>query len=155
MKLAEELGTLRQYLEIEQARLPFQLLVTGLPWENLPTVPFPSMLLHTFAENALWHGLAPKGKEGTLTLEVTQPNPDELVLKIEDNGIGRAAATAQRSATHQSRGLLLAQEKIRLYNQSEPYLLTQETLDLHHPDGTAAGTRVVFKLIHRGKPTKH
>ena len=145
LPLSEELATLQQYLEIEQTRLPFQLLMQGHEDIDLNRIPFPSMLLHTFAENALWHGLAPRGEAGILTIALRQQG-NTLELILEDNGIGREAARAMRAVDHQSKGLGLAQDKVRLYNQSQAHQLSISTEDLYHSDGTAAGTRVVFRL---------
>jgi sensor histidine kinase YesM len=55
-------------------------------------ISIPPMLLQPFAENSIWHGLIPKQGEKKLTIEFRLKDDNTLVCRIEDNGIGRAAA---------------------------------------------------------------
>ena len=94
--LGEEFALLATYLEIIAIRmgprLSFKLdLPTALADRNLPP-----MLLQPLVENAVRHGLEPKIEGGSVRVSAREEG-GQLVLRVEDNGIG-AASTAQGGA---------------------------------------------------------
>gem|GEM_PF-7038930 len=149
LTLAEELKGLQQYLEIEQIRLGKR-----LNWSfevadsvDADAVEFPSMLLQTFAENAVWHGLSPKEEgEGRLAIRVFSTDTG-WALHLEDNGIGREAARNHHARPgHQSKGLQMIADKMNLFNLSRPETITYQGEDLVDKYGNALGTRVVIDV---------
>ena len=87
MTLREEFDFLRNYLQIEQERFGNRLSVRldldpGVAHKNVPT-----LLLQPIIENALRHGLAPKGGKGFLQISATQSN-HMIELAVADTGIG-------------------------------------------------------------------
>jgi two-component system LytT family sensor kinase len=87
MSLHEEFDFTRNYLQIEQERFGPRLTVSmsldpSIAHENIPT-----LLLQPLVENALKHGLAPKGGKGLL--QISARRHEALIeLVIADNGIG-------------------------------------------------------------------
>ncbi|MBK8193343.1 MAG: hypothetical protein IPK76_09060 [Lewinellaceae bacterium] len=69
---------------------------------------------------------------------------------IEDDGIGRAAAAAQRdhaAVKRQSQGLKITEARIRqLGGQGNGNADPVRFTDLYDPDGAAAGTRVEVRV---------
>lgn len=143
ISLEDELLALDHYLEIEQLRLSQKLafsveVADGL---DLASIEVPSMLLQTFAENAIWHGISPKAVPGHMWVRVKSEGGN-TVIDVEDDGIGREAAQKRRAAGHRSKGLQIVEDKIRLYNQSQGATVSYAYLDLYDDEGVARGTCV-------------
>ncbi len=96
--LAEEIKALELYLELEAMRFEnafsFEITID----KNIPVnaIEIPSLLIQPYAENAVKHGMQPGVKDGKIKIGITQEN-DFIKCVIEDNGIGRIAAGAQKT----------------------------------------------------------
>ena len=152
LSLADELDALEEYLQIENIRLGdrFTYAFTVDDSVDLAAWQFPGMLLQTFAENAIWHGLMPKTEDCVLRIKVV-PIPQGCCIQLEDNGIGREAARKlDTRVDHKSKGLSIVHDKIHLFNKQYPDIeLEFEIVDLKDDQGKALGTRVEMRL------TKH
>ena len=87
--LAEELQFLTTYLELEKLRFGEKFnykieIGDGVTQKEQ----VPKLVLQTFAENAIKHGIMPCAEGGLLKIRVVKED-DYLKLTIEDNGIGR------------------------------------------------------------------
>ena len=150
IRLDEELEALKLYLELEamrfEERFGFEIKIGD---EVDPTyVRIPPMLIQPHAENAVWHGLMNKVGGGKLELMLSLKG-EELLCRIEDNGIGREAAEVYkkgRSQVHRSLGTAINRERLELMHQKINKTVKQEITDLYHPDGSPAGTRVEFTI---------
>jgi len=104
------------YVELEKLRLPgsfnFKLdLDQSIDYESLR---IPSMIVQPLLENAIWHGIQPSGKKGTIVLRVSKVG--ELVnIFIQDNGVG-FSNTSPSLLPH---GLNLVKERISILNKIE------------------------------------
>lgn len=85
--LAEEFSFLRNYLGIEQERFGESLQVSFEMEPHVAQVSVPTLLLQPLVENALKHGLAPKGGERSLRV-VAAGSMENVLLQVIDNGIG-------------------------------------------------------------------
>ena len=106
--LAEELGFVKGYLEIEQLRLGARLRVH---WDVEPQVlqlRVPSLLLQPLVENAIQHGIAPAAEAGELTIRA-QRVEEFLHLQVRDTGLGAATGEPPRG-----RGIGLSNTRLRL-----------------------------------------
>lgn len=145
--LGEELEALQNYIELEQFRFEgkFIFKVEVAPEVDLELISVPPLLLQPHVENAILHGLRPLTSEGQLLVKVGETGA-QLVIIVEDNGIGRAAAKARKKTNpilHDSLALDIIGERLAGLNQSlgrEAY--RQEVADLHDASGQATGTRV-------------
>ena len=99
----------------------------------------PNMILHTYCENAVKHGLRNKPENGHIDIEVTS-RLDGINIAVTDNGIGREAASTF-SSTSTRQGLNIMRQQIELYNQRNDKHIVQTVTDLKTPDGRACGTR--------------
>lgn len=109
MSLHEEFDFTRNYLQIEQERFGPRLTVNmtldpSIGHENIPT-----LLLQPLVENALKHGLAPKGGKGILQISA-QRREASIELVVADNGIGwqdgqTPLTTSSKSSRHSGVGL--------------------------------------------------
>jgi ligand-binding sensor domain-containing protein len=88
--LSEELEYLKLYCDIEKLRAGNQFtfnieLDEGMDVSKLQV---PSLTLQPFVENAIWHGLRPKGGVGSVTLKILPHDSFSYTIIIEDDGIG-------------------------------------------------------------------
>lgn len=111
--LGEEFEFLRNYLDIEQARFGENLQVCLAANPQLAPVPIPTLLLQPLVENALKHGLAPKG--GRRSLEVTATIAAEtILLEVVDDGVGFSTETPFAGIGRSKSGVGLANTRARL-----------------------------------------
>jgi len=138
--LSEELEYVRMYLDLEKIRFlekfDFQIKVDEGVNED---VQLPNMILHTYCENAVKHGLMPLESGGKLTIQVSQYG-NIVCVSVEDNGVGRAYA-AQNPHLHSSKqGLSILNRQIEIYNRFNPQKINQRIDDLE------AGTRFTVEV---------
>lgn len=90
ISLSEEIKILTTYVELEKLRFDKSF---HFDLQNNVSEPdkvyIPLMLIQPFAENAIWHGLLPKKDNRRLTISFIDLNEDQLLCRIEDNGVGR------------------------------------------------------------------
>ncbi|WP_346869704.1 sensor histidine kinase [Clostridium sp. UBA5119] len=83
----KELEQVKAYVEIEKARFGEKLHVAYNIEDDLD-VKIPSLIIQPIVENSIKHGIL-KGKgEGTVTIEVKKVSKDNIMITIEDDGIG-------------------------------------------------------------------
>ena len=132
-----------KYLELEKLRYGERLTYSIGVAENVDrTVMLPTMLLHTYVENAIKHGISPKPEGGHVDVIITR-NGDETVVTVEDNGIGRKKAQKlSKGATKM--GLRILNEQIQLYNKSNKQRIREHVRNVKNAEGKTAGT--IFQL---------
>jgi hypothetical protein len=150
VSLAEELEMVQQYLNLEKLRFDFNFQITTGEGIDPHNTPVPSMLLQPFAENAVIHGLQNKEGERKLKIEVSRAHTrlaadnrlahtSSILIRIEDNGIGRAAA--QKLATAKNgKGSRLMQERLKIMQEKQGEKYRLQITDL--TENGATGTRV-------------
>jgi two-component system, LytTR family, sensor kinase len=85
--LWREMDFVRPYLEIEQARLGSRLQVKlDIEPDSMDAV-VPNFLLQPLVENAVLHGIMPKGGSGKIAIRAAVEN-DTLILEVTDDGSG-------------------------------------------------------------------
>lgn len=92
--LAEELGFLRTYLEIEQLRFQDRLTVRFEVEGGNERVLVPNFILQPLVENAVRHGIEPREEAGSIVIRVKREG-DDIELAVLDDGNGIAAATGR------------------------------------------------------------
>jgi len=137
--LSEELAYVKMYLDLEKIRFldkfDFRIDVDEGVEKN---VQLPNMILHTYCENAVKHGLMPLKSGGLLTIHVSQ-NEQIVCVSVKDNGVGRAYA-AQNPQLHSSKqGLSILTRQIEIYNRFNRKKITQQVEDLFE-NGKPKGT---------------
>ncbi|GAB0155316.1 hypothetical protein CHRYSEOSP005_05770 [Chryseobacterium sp. Alg-005] len=116
----QELDLLQNYLALEKTRFAdkFDYEIHVDEGLNMQSLQVPGMLIHTFLENAIWHGLRYRTEKGFLKLSFEKPN-HHLKITIEDNGIGIEESKKQKTQhqkTREGRGMKNTLERIALLN---------------------------------------
>lgn len=138
--LGEELEFISTYLDLEKFRFGEKFnyeIIIGEGVSQREQVP--KLILHTFAENAIKHGIMLRTEGGILKIGAVRKN-DYLLLSIEDNGVGRAKAEGQSTST--GKGLRLTGEFYDILNQINKKPIKHYIIDLHDDAGVSRGTRV-------------
>ncbi len=142
--VSEEVDYVRGYLELEQLRYGERL---RYRIEVAPDVDggvlLPTMLLHTYCENAVKHGIAAKTGPGQVTVTVCRERRDGcdgVRVAVSDDGVGRAEA-ARSGGYSTKQGLKILRQQIELYNRTNSHRIVQQVTDLTDADGRPAGTR--------------
>jgi len=143
--LADEIEFVTNYLDLEKFRFKekfdFEIQVGDRVDRN---VKVPRMILQTFAENAVKHGLSQFEKEGILKIHLSQ-NDKILKIVVEDNGIGREAAS--KLGIHGTgKGLRIIDQIFELYQKLRGKRITHNVEDLKDSKNKATGTRVTIEL---------
>ncbi len=152
ISLYDELETCRLYTKLEAMRLNGKLkynfdINTDL---DLKSLMVPALIVQPFIENAIWHGIVPKEKEGEVNVSVTG-NHEEIVCTIDDNGIGRKLSllnSPDLSLNHESRGERISQARLDIERILYETSATIKTIDKYDDDDKSQGTKVIitFKL---------
>ncbi len=149
--LANELETVRLYIEMETMRFPQKLhhIIEVADGIYPDEVQIPPLLLQPFVENAIWHGLMHKEEGGTVHISVQQFQDDRLHVDITDDGVGRAKATEYKSKSatrNKSFGMKMTAERIELINQLYHINTQIRITDLIDYQHRPIGTRVVVEI---------
>jgi sensor histidine kinase YesM len=140
--LGEELIFVTTYLDLEKLRYGERFNYEIKIGENVSQKEqVPKLVLHTFAENAIKHGIMSRAEGGILKIRVEKSTDmDYLILFIEDNGVGRVKAEGLSEST--GKGLKLTGEFYDILNQINKKPIKHTILDLYNEKGDSAGTRV-------------
>ena len=147
--LGEELDMLKYFMNLEQLRmgdrLQYKMEIDAAL--NKDEIALPPMILQPFVENSIWHGIVPKTGGGTVLVKAIKINDSFYQCVVEDDGIGRKKAEENKARmviNRPSLGLAITEERIeKLYKLKGSQIATE---DLHHNDGSPAGTRVTITL---------
>jgi two-component system sensor histidine kinase YesM len=94
--IAEEIERTRSYLTIQKMRyrdiLDYAVEVDDQALDNTIL----KLILQPLVENAIYHGIKNKRQGGMITVRVKKPGEDEVLLEVEDDGIGIAPAQLGR-----------------------------------------------------------
>lgn len=146
ISLAEEIESLRLYLELEslrfEGRFNFRFTVDKklIPEE----LKIPSMVLQPFIENAILHGLATI-KDGMIEIRFIKEN-NFLECSIQDNGIGRKKAGEIGKKRYPSLGMKVTEERIDLLSEYQRTKIDLQIVDLVNDRQEAAGTKVIINF---------
>ncbi len=146
--LHDELNALKLYVELEFLRLKshwhtFEIKTSEQMDDNNMFVP--PLLIQPFVENAIWHGLQKKEREGKLLIDVSFIE-NELRCTVEDDGVGIHKELVTKN--HKSSGICITKERLTLIHSilNTPYKFSIETIT--NEQEASCGTRVQFSMPH-------
>ena len=149
--IMDEVVYLRTYLELEKTRLEnkfrFEIKVTQAIEEGDFVIP--PMLLQPYVENSIRHGIRFRNdNEGLVQLHFSLQG-NFVVCVIQDNGIGRKAASQYKMNSpieYQSKGMSLTESRVSYINRHLESKVTVLIEDLVDQNLDALGTRVTLKI---------
>jgi hypothetical protein len=104
----------------------------------------PKFLIQIHAENAVKHGLEPLDSGGLLSIRIKK-DKKELVVEVEDNGIGMQASVNEiRMST--GKGLGIMNEVYSIHNKIFREKISSEITDLFDAEGRPSGTKVLIRI---------
>lgn len=151
--LEDEIETTTLYLNIENIRFNNEIKFkpTIAKSLNLNAIKIPSLILQPFIENAIWHGLSSKKSNKEIKLNIEKDTDKNLVITIEDNGIGRdKSEEIKENKVHKrdSIGLKLTEERLQNFVRDNNCTYLLNIIDLFDKKGHACGTKVVLKIMY-------
>ena len=140
--LAEELVFVQNYLEIEKLRFrdSFQFTINIIQPVNLDQE-VPKMVIHTYAENALKHGLLSKKEDAGVLVITIGEEGNKLHIEIEDNGIGREKAK-EIGEKSTGKGMMILNYYYDFFDRYNDQKIIHEVTDIKTEHNKPAGTRV-------------
>ncbi len=146
ISLREELDLLKLYLDLEQLRFRdrFKVVFELDPEIDLDAIQLPPLLLQPYAENAIKHAFKDNSPHQALVIAVNMNNKGEVILAIEDNGIGRKASSEkgkELSLASSGVGMGLCADRLKLFNERFNQDAAIHIVDLADR-GENTGTRV-------------
>lgn len=148
ISLAAEIELLTYYIELEQIQKPgmftFDIAVeNGLEPGNCFITP---MIIQPFVENAIKRGLIPKNEPPRhLSICLSRLNDAGIRCRIEDNGIGRAAAREMQARSPRKfkpRGVSLVQDRVALLAEMGIAI----GIDIHDRPGGGTSVTIDFGM---------
>lgn len=152
--LQEELDALLLYLELEKMRfneINYSVVIDNSV--NTNKILIPSMIIQPYVENSIKHGLLHKAGDKNLFIRVSG-NSRELLIVIEDNGIGRDKSriiNQTKKEKHQSFASEANLKRIEILNQEKNKIgLSYE--DKFDENQNPTGTKLTINIPIQEKP---
>lgn len=150
LSLSDEIDYIENYIALQALRLEKEI-VLDIQVDNAldkDLTYLPCMMLQPIVENAIVHGLIPMDGVNKIHIRFNKKE-NYLQCRIQDNGIGRKAAEAQRERyqkTHKSFATQIMKERINIFNYYNKENLDFEIEDLYDANGAATGTAVTLTI---------
>ncbi|MBI2427921.1 MAG: histidine kinase, partial [Ignavibacteriales bacterium] len=143
--LSDELEYVDNYLELEKFRLNNRFVWDIKKDEKVNVgISIPKMLIHTFVENAVKHGLKDLEGSGNLLILISNSHSEQTIL-VSDNGIGREKAK-KYSQGNTGKGLHILDQILNLYYDLMKVRITYTIEDVIDNNGLSGGTKVLIKI---------
>ncbi len=122
ISLEEELERVERYLELERLRFGEE----AFKWDidfgdelDIDLIQVPSMIIQPYVENAILHGIRPKG-EGMVKIQCAEKG-ELLLIQIIDNGIGITASKQLKhdAGKHLNMASKITKERIQLFGNEQ------------------------------------
>lgn len=98
--LVVEMGFIRDYLEIEQARFGERLISSVVVDESVQSESIPPLILQPLVENAVLHGRDPDTGQGRVQVHAFRGDGGSIVLEVLDDGPGPGTAEVAFAPGH-------------------------------------------------------
>lgn len=138
--LDQELAFLNSYLRLQRGRFneSFDYSIDVSEAIDMYHCKIPPMLVQPFIENSIEHGRLDQQENGKISLHFEKEG-DDLVIKVEDNGVGISStnSTSNLDKEHRSMAISITKQRLELLNKHN---YTFELSDIN------PGTLAYFKI---------
>ena len=143
--LKDEIEFVKNYIEIQKTRFKDKFEYKIKIDDSIDMgINVPKMIIQTYVENAIKHGLMHKKNKGFLSIDITQNN-SQITIKVTDDGIGRKKA-AEYSKTGTKKGMIIVQQIFSMYNKLNKHQINHEIIDLLDNHDKACGTQAILTI---------
>lgn len=145
--LESERQTLQNYMELEKISHPdlFEYEIEISEEIDADLMSIPPMIIQPFVENAILHGVVPKGSEGFIYISFRIEN-EKVLCVVDDNGVGRKQSNDQKAKSvtdHESAAISITEQRLNiLHENAENENLNITFIDKVAENGKAKGTKV-------------
>ena len=145
-QLDNEMELLQNYLQLEKYRFKEKFDYNINVGPNVETMThIPKQFIQIHVDNAIKHGLMPLKTDGLLNIDIHKEN-QELVIMVEDNGIGREKAKENVTFMSRKHSIKTMKNLIAYFNDLKgAEVISLKIFDLYK-NGKPAGTRVIMRL---------
>ncbi|HWB63312.1 MAG TPA: histidine kinase [Chitinophagales bacterium] len=151
ISVLEEVECLREYLELEKLRLDDKFeyeinIDTNIHIEEKIILP---MIIQPLVENSIWHGIAPSGRMGKITVNFSAKN-GQVICTVEDNGVGIHAKKEGEHKTQNNLSLAMknVSERLKIISELNNSTWAIKTEDKSENNPGETGTRVTIIFPH-------
>lgn len=151
ISIASEIKYLESYLKLEQMRFPSKFNYSFQIDDHIDkdSLFIPPLFLQPFVENAIRHGLRHKNTaDGLIKIDIYKAG-DNIIFSVEDNGVGRQAASQYKTSRHieyQSKGISLTLDRLEMLNAENIEKTEVQIVDLIDDHQRPAGTKIIIKF---------
>jgi len=100
--LRDEISLLQDYFTIQQYRYGGTLQMDILLPQELENFLILKFTLQPLVENAIFHGIEPTGRAGTIRITVSCVNDSDIQIEVRDNGVGMSQETIEHILNHEN-----------------------------------------------------
>lgn len=137
--LEEELEFVKNYLDVMQLRYKGKFDYIFEVADDVDTeIQIPKLIIQSFIENAIKHGINPKESLGLIQINITEEK-NGIYIKITDNGIGRENAKRHKNIPSTGKGISIINQYLNTFNNYNNNKILYSILDLYEnrkPSGT-------------------
>lgn len=133
--VAAEIAYTRKFMELESLRFGTQITCTYDINDSVIDTPIPAISLQTLVENAITHGLQPKGSVGDINIQIGPNSMDGLHIRVTDNGIGMSQEAIDTIFTSLQQEFVCNNEHLGIINLFQRFRLLygdECTFDIHN-----------------------
>lgn len=145
--MAKEIASLGDYLEIQRVRYGDKMQVDVDVDPSFGNIDVPKLIIQPIVENAIVHGIEKKIEDGRIHIWAELDGETDLLLHIDDDGVGMDAQTARDLLLKQKSGDFRRSSHIGVYNvhrRIQMYYGEGYGATIHSKVG--AGTQVTLRI---------
>jgi len=143
--IEDDLSHLKSYLELEKLRFLDKVSYSVFVEKDIDQkMHIPKMILQTYVENAIKHGIKHKAGNGTITIQIKKKIKN-MLFEIIDDGIGRVKAK-ELATNGTGFGLKIMENYFRLFNQYNVSKIKHNIIDLYDKQNNPIGTKVIILI---------
>jgi len=147
--LEVELDILELYLSLQKLRYENKLNYSIKVQKEIERskIAIPSMLIQPYIENAIEHGIPFTKRKGHIKIRI-QKNTHSLICIVKDDGIGinQSIKNKLNKTEHNSKGMQLTRERLRIVNESISQNIDVKITDLNDVWPDQHGTKVIINI---------
>lgn len=138
--VASEIDYTKKFMQLEELRYGTQIICNYEIDVSILNTPIPAISLQTLVENAITHGLQPKGSIGNICIRIVPNAMHGLHISVEDDGIGMSQNAIDSIFASLQQEFVCAQEHLGLINLFQRFrLIYGDECVFHISNGSDGG----------------